>query len=209
MIEPIEWLRVLIVDHRSFEYIIIFLVAAFGGELGMIALAFLAAQGVFSVYTLFAVSFFGTLSSDILYFLLGRTRVAGRFFAHRYANKPITMITEAVRKVSKGSHFLALLFANFMIGSRIILIMYVSKANIRFWRFVYYESISVVMWLLVVISIGFLSGLGFTYISGILENIYVGIGYILLIFIVIVVAQLWIKRIFTKEGEEIMNEENS
>ena len=206
MVEAIEWLRLLITNHGSLEYVIIFLGAAFGGEVAMVALGFLAAQGVLSLYTLFVVSFFGTLSSDILYFSIGRTKTAGKFFSHRYTNGTINMITEAVRKVSKGSHFVALLLANFMIASRIILIIYVSKTNIKFGRFVYYESISLVLWLLALISIGFLSGIGFTYYSGILENIYAGIGYVLLMFILVVIVQLWIKRIFTKEGEEIIKE---
>src|SRR3989344_5650027 len=109
MIESIEWLRLLIVNHGSLEYVIIFLGAAFGGEVVMIALGFLAAQGVFSLYLLFFISFLGTLSSDILYFSIGRTEVAGRFFSHRYTNNTINLITEAVRKISKGSHFAALL----------------------------------------------------------------------------------------------------
>src|SRR3989344_3001895 len=166
MVEAIEWLRLLITNHGSLEYVIIFLGAAFGGEVAMVALGFLAAQGVLSLYLLFIVSFFGTLSSDILYFLIGRTKAAGRFFSHRYTNGTINMITEAVRKVSKGSHFAAL------------------------------------------ISIGFLSGIGFTYYSGILENIYAGIGYVLLMFILVVIVQLWIKRIFTKEGKDIMKEKD-
>ena len=124
MIEAIEWLRLLITNHASLEYVIIFLGAAFGGEVAMVALGFLAAQGVLSLYLLFIISFFGTLSSDILYFFIGRTKIASRFFAHRYTNGTINLITEAVRKLSKGSHFAALLLANFMIASRIILIMY-------------------------------------------------------------------------------------
>ena len=208
MIESIEWLRAFIFHYPSLEYILIFLGAAFGGEVAMIALGFLAAQGVFSLYLLFVVSFFGTLSSDILYFLIGRTKMAARLFGHRYAHGTISMITEAVRKVSQGSHFVALLLANFMLASRIILIMYVSKTDIKFGRFIYYESISLILWLLVLISIGFLSGLGFTYISSILENIYAGIGYVLLIFVLVVLGQLWLKKIFTKEGEEVMEEKN-
>ena len=131
MLEAIEWLRMFIFTYPSLGYVIIFFGAAFGGEMAMIALAFLAAQGVFSLYPLFVISFFGTISSDILYFLIGRTKIANQFFSHRYANHTVNLITEAVHKMSKGSHFIALLLANFMIASRIILIIYVSKTNIK------------------------------------------------------------------------------
>lgn len=86
--------------------------------------------------------------------------------------------------------------------------MYVSKTDIKFGRFIYYESISLILWLLVITAIGFFSGIGFTYYSNILENIYAGIGYILLMFILIIIFQLWIKRIFTKEGKEIIEGKN-
>jgi membrane protein DedA with SNARE-associated domain len=204
MVESIEWLRVLLIDHQTLKYLILFLGAAFGGELGIIALSFLLAQGFFSVVPFCITCFFGTLSSDILYFLIGRSSMANKFFTHRYTSDTVNMITEAVRKISKGSHFLALLLANFMLASRIILIMYVSKTNLRLSRFVFYASIALVLWLMVLIPIGYFSGIGFTYISRILENIYAGIGFLLLVLIVIIVLQLWLKKIFAREGSEII-----
>ena len=201
------WMQALIINYPLLKYGIIFFGAAFGGELAMITLGFLAAQGLFSLYSLFVVSFFGTLSSDILYFTIGRTRYANKFFSHRYTHSTINMITEAVRRVSRGSHFVALLLANFMIASRIILIIYVSKTDLKFSRFVYYEAIALVLWLLVLIPIGFLSGVGFTYLSQILENIYAAVGLILFVLLIVIFAQLWVKRFFAKEGEEILEEE--
>ncbi len=206
MIDFAAWMQALIVHYPVLKYGIIFFGAALGGEIAMITLGFLAAQGVFSLYPLFIVSFMGTMSSDIVYFLLGRTKFASKLFSHRYTNTTINMITEAVRKVSRGSHFVALLLANFMIASRIILIIYVSKTDLKFSRFLYYETIALSLWLLVLIPIGFLSGLGFTYFSQILENIYAAIGFVLLILLIVIFVQLWVKRFFAKEGEEILEE---
>lgn len=200
----LEWIRNFINTYPTLQYLVVFIGAAFGGELAMFTLGFLAAQGFFSIYLLFYVSFLGTMSSDILYFWLGRTKLADRLFSHEYTNTTINMITEAVRKVSKGSHFIALLLANFMIASRIILIIYVSKTDLKFKKFLYYESIALVLWLLVLISIGFFAGRGFTYLSNILQNIYTGIGFLLLIVLIMIFIQIWLKKFFTKEGEEIL-----
>ena len=202
----LEWFRVFVISYPTLQYLVVFLGAAFGGEVAMIALGFLAAQEIFSLNLLFCVSFLGVMSSDILYFWLARTETANRFFTHRYANGTISMITEAVARVSRGSHFIALFLANFMIASRIILIMYVSKTDLKFSRFVYYEAISVVLWLLSLISIGFLSGIGFTRISDNLENIYAGIGFALLVVLAVIALQIWLKRFLVKEGEEIVEE---
>ncbi len=170
----------------------------------MIALGFLLAQGMFSLMPLFAVSFFGTMSSDILYFLLGRTNIVNKFFTHRFANNTINLITEAVHRISRGSHFIALFLANFMLASRIIIIMYVSKTDLTLKRFIAYESVSLVMWLFAVLGIGYISGIGYTYLSDLLENIYAGIGFLLLVIIALMMVQLWLKKKFTKEGEEIL-----
>ena len=58
-------------------------------------------------------------------------------------------------------------------------------------------STAIILSLLVLISIGYFSGLGFTYLADIFNNIYVAIGFILLIIVIIVAAQLWLKKRFT------------
>ena len=165
----------------------------------MISMSFLLAQGLFSFYPFFIVSFMGTFSSDILWFLMGRTKVVENFMNHHYTNSTVSTIIEAVHKISRGSSFVALFLANFMLASRIILIMYVSRKNLDFIKFLYYEAIAVFFWLIAVISIGYFSGIGYTHISNILENTYAGIGFILLVFLVFISVQIWLKKRFTGE----------
>ncbi len=202
----IEWLRLLIENHLAIQYLIVFLGAAFGGEIAMISLSFLLAQGVFSFYPFVLVCFIGTYSSDIMWFLLGRTETINKIFTHKYTNNTVSMIIEAVHKVSKGSAFIALLLANFMLASRVILIMYVSKMKLNFVKFLYYEFIAVILWMIAVISIGYVSGLGFTYLSNVLDSIYFGIGFVLLIMVVFVFIQIWLKKRLEKQGEKILEE---
>ncbi len=198
----IEWIRLIFTEHESIRYFIVFLAAAFGGELAMISMSFLVAQGLFSIVPFLSVSYVGTLSSDILWFSLGKTKMVGKLFTHRYTNKTISTINEAVYKISKGSDFIALLLANFMIASRIILIMYVSKRDLKFWKFLYYEAIALVFWILSVFSIGYFSGIGYELLSDTLDNVYAGIGFILLVIFVFVFIQLWFKKKFTEEIKE-------
>jgi len=202
--EYLEWIKTFIFNYPHLEYVVVFFGAAFGGEVVMIALGFMFAQGVFSLLPLFIVSFVGTLSSDILYFFMARTKIMSKFLAHKYANSTVSMITDTVHKVSMGSPFVALFLANFILASRIIIIMYVSKTNLTFRRFVAYESVSLVVWLIALLGIGYISGIGYTYLSHLLESIYAGIGFLLLIIILLVIMQLWLKKKFTKEGEGIL-----
>src|SRR3989344_1774521 len=152
--------------------------------------------------------FLGTLSSNVLWFVLGRTKTADKIFNHRYAIATILLITEAIRKISRGNHLFALIFAKFLIGTRVVLILYVSKTRIAFKNFIFDDMLAILVWLLVLVPIGFLSGLGFTFISGILQNIYAGIGFVILILFLFVTLQMWLKRYFTREGEEILEKKN-
>ena len=74
--------------------------------------------------------------------------------------------------------------------------------------FLSHNFVAIFIWLAIIIPIGFLSGLGFTYISNILKSIYAGIGFLLLVILLIIILQIYLKKIFTKEEQEII-EENS
>lgn len=206
MTESIAWFSSFIFNYPLLQYLIVFLGAGFGGEVAIISLAFLSAQNIFPLVTFFIIGFLGTLSTDTLWFLLGKTKTAGKIIDHRYATYTISVIMEAIRKVSRGNHLLAFIFAKFLVGTRIVVILYVSKTNISFKDFILNDMVAIFVWLTTLTSIGYLSGLGFTYISQILKNIYAGIGFILFILLIIVMAQIWLKKFFKKEGEEIVKD---
>ncbi len=208
MTDSVEWLRTFLAHYPALQYVVIFLGAAFGGEAAIITLSFLAAQKFFPLLPFFLVSYVGTLSSDALWFAMGRTKLAAKITDHRHVSKTVFMIMEAIRKVSRGSHLLAIIFTKFLIGTRVVLILYVSKTNITLRDFMRYDLIAILIWIVVVIPIGLLAGLGYNYISKTLENIYAGIGFALFILIVFVLLQIYLKKFFANEGEEILEEKN-
>jgi membrane protein DedA with SNARE-associated domain len=200
MIESIEWLRIFILDHRSFEYIIIFFGAALGGEFSLFALGFLAGQDVLSTLSVIILGFAGTLFPNILWFFLGKTKAMSKLVLFRYADATTSMVTQAVDRMSKGNHFAALTIIKFIVGTPFILTMYVSKTDISFRRFILYESGVVLLSLLAVVPIGFVSGLGFIYIASIFNNLYAMVGFVLLVVVIIIMLKRWIKNKFTKSN---------
>ncbi len=203
MIDSMEWLRAFIIHYPVLQYLVIFFGAAFGGEVAMIFFAFLAAQKIFPFPPFLIIAFVAVICSDSLWFFLGRTKLISKITDHRYATNTVSIIIKAIHKMSRGHHGLALLFAKFIIGTRVVFIFYLSKTNIAFKNFMAYDLLAIFMWFSVIIPIGFLSGLGFTYISNILENIYAGIGFLLLILLIIIIIQIWFKKILTKKGQEM------
>jgi membrane protein DedA with SNARE-associated domain len=200
MIDFIEWLRIFILNHRSFEYVIIFGGAMLGGEFALFVLGFLSAQGILPITPVILLSFFASFLPNILWFLLGKTAIVGKIISHRYANKTVLIITEAMTRVSKGNHFMGLIVTKFLVGTPVILTTYVNKTGLKFWQFLFYETPAILLSLFVYISIGFLSGLGFIYLAEVLKNIYAAIGFVLFIIIIIIMIQIWLEKYLSKRS---------
>lgn len=198
MIESMEWLRIFILDHRSFEYIIVFIGTILGGKLALFTLGFLVGQGVLSILSVIVLGFAGLLVSNTFWFFLARTKIINKIIVSPYTNATTSTITQALVKLSRNKYFLALAMIEFSIGTPIILTTYVSKTGIRFKRFIFYQSIVISISLLLIIPLGFASGIGFTYLTPLFSNLYTTIGFILIIVLAVVVIQTWMKNKFTE-----------
>ena len=122
-----------------------------------------------------------------------------KVISHRYANTTVSIINEAVGRVSRGNHLVALIIAKFLVGTRVLLIMYVSTTQISFGQFMRYDLLAILIWIIVVIPIGFLSGLGFTYLAKILNNIYAAVGFILFVIFIVIIVEVLLKKSFTRK----------
>ncbi len=198
MIESIELLRILILDYPLLQYPLLFFGPMFGGEVVIIAFAFLSAQGVLSLFLIAILSFLAVFLMDAVWFFLGRSAVAKWIISHRHVSPTAVIIFESVRRVSRGNHFIALVIAKLMPGTRILMIMYMSKSDIVFKKFALYNTAAILIWLLIIIPIGFISGTGFTYLAGIFKHLYVSVGFVFLVVIIIIAIHLWIKKQFIR-----------
>jgi membrane protein DedA with SNARE-associated domain len=199
MFHEIGFLKAIFFDYPVLKYLVVFFGTALGGEIFLVAFAFLSAQGLISLYTLVPLSFLGTTFADTSWFLLSRTKIVSRLFEHRYATPAVTMITTTISRISKGSHFLALVFAKFLYGTRIITIIYVSKTHLSLKKFLHYNTYAVLFWVAAVIPIGYASGLGYTYISHFFQNLYASITFAVLVLIFIILFQRWLKNRISRE----------
>lgn len=208
MVDSVEWLRTFIAHYPTLQYIVIFLGAGFGGEAGVIVLSFLAAQKIFPFLPFFLVSFLAMIVTDTFWFMLGRTSLVSRMLSHRYATNTVQILTQAVHKMSRGNHLIALILIKFIVGTRVVLIFNFSRTTMTLKYFLRHNFIAIFIWLVAVIPIGFFAGLGFTYFSHILENIYAGIGFLLFVAFVVLILQAYLKKIFTREGQEFVDKNN-
>ena len=197
------WWAQFIFNYPSFEYIIVFVGATVGGEFALFTLGFLISQGVLRTAPVILLSFIGAFLPNVLWFLLGGTRAMGKMSTNRHTNTTFSIITEAVQRVSRGSHLVAFIIIKFLVGTPVLLVMYTSKTALSFRQFLYYQSIATSLSVLVIMPIGYISGKGFFYISSVFENLYASIGFLLLVLVLIVMFQIWLERMFTNKNNKI------
>ena len=84
----------------------------------------------------------------------------------------------------------------------------ISQIYPSYRKFAQHNIVAILVWLLVMIPVGYFAGLGFSFISRSLNNIYAGMGFILLVLIALVMLQIWFKkRLIRKEvqgGESVV-----
>lgn len=199
MSEYIELMRGLILSHSSLEYLIIFVGTAVGGELALFILGFLAAQGVVSPIGAVIFGFSGSFLPNILWFYIGNVNMVRKISRYnRHAESTSQIITEAVRRVSKGSHMIALIIIKFLVGTPVILVLYAKETGIKFKEFMYCQSVAMILSMLVIVPIGYLSGQGYSYLSDVFQNVYAAIGFLIIVAFIIAAFQIWLERMFTK-----------
>lgn len=202
MLEFVQGLTMLVSDSLLLKFFLVLLGVGLGGEVILIPFAFLSAQGFVSWPILGMAGFLGTYATDTFWFFVGRGVRFGKILEHRFAQNTVSVIHDTVERLSRGSPMLSLIFAKFIFGTRILTILHVSRKNVSTQKFLYYNAVAVLLWIFVIIPIGYASGLGFTYVASVFQNIYATLGFIALVVVFIVMLQVWIKKFFTGQNLE-------
>lgn len=182
----------------SYQLPAIFLGAFFFGETVILTAAFLSGHGIWSLSNVFLLSFAGTIVSDGMWFLFGQ-------FFFRLARKRIDNQEKYLQLITKldtitgQKPFLSLLFIKFLYGTRILTILYLSIRKIGFWTFIVFDALGTVLWLIVMISIGWLAGKGISNFIPFVQKTEYALLAIALLVVIFKLTTLWIQKIITKK----------
>lgn len=195
----IQWLNTLILSYPSYAYFFVFLGTILGGELALFFIGFIVAQHILPFFPTLLISFLGALIPNILWFYLGQTKIVEKTTSKRHANTTFQVVTDAVYRVSRGSHLVALIIIKFLVGTPVLLVMYTHKTSLAFKKFLYYQSIAVLLSMLALVFLGYISGRGFSYLTEVSQNLYSAIGFLLLVVFIFALFQAWFEKRFAKE----------
>lgn len=137
-----------------FGYIVILLTTFFGGEEILVLAGFLAHRGYLTFSLVVLVAFAGSLTSDQLYFFLGRKKGLA------YLEKHPSWKTKSnrIRKLIKQHQNLVILLFRFIYGFRAITPFLLGLSGVSLFKFSVLNSMGAIMWAITLTSLGYFFG---------------------------------------------------
>lgn len=142
----------------------VFVGTFFLGESVILASAALAAQGSWSVWAVAGWAFAGTVLSDAVWFSVAARGLRGLRRDPRRAERLDRHAARLDRWTGQRPHR-ALLFVKFVYGTRILSISYLSLRGVPRQRFVTFDAVGTLVWLAVIVPLGYLGGRGLSVVG--------------------------------------------
>ncbi len=153
-----------------------FIGAFIGGDQLLILLGVLAGKGTVSFFQVLLFFTLGTVASDIVWFLVGKSSLiqklrTSRLATHRRAMK----IRTHLRNIIKNRFFRFLLISKFTYGTRIASVIYLGH-KISFRKFFWYDIASCSIIVSLMLSISWLYGKGLWTLTSNINNVNTLLG---------------------------------
>jgi len=184
----------LLLFFAAYPFTISTLGAFVGGEETILVIAFLAGQGVFGFWTIFVGSILGTVLSDLMWFYIGRSKFANKLLRWKHFKTGYKKAKNILDKLVQKNTFITLVVGKFIYGTRIATITYLSRERLSITRFSLYNSIVILIWLAVVVPVGWLAGKGFSNVL----NVYKNVEHTIAVIVLFVIAAYAVKLVVDK-----------
>ena len=182
----------------EFSFLIALIAPLIGGEVAVSVLAFLAGQGIFPLWTIIAGSFFGMILLDSFWFMVPRSRWGERLKGKARVSDKYRALEQRVESLSHKNDIVILIISKILIGTRILILAYLSVRKISFIKFLAYNSIATLIWAIVLGYIGWFAGRGYYSLAHAQDQLFVGVLYVVGIAIafygILWIIRRWINR---------------
>lgn len=188
-----ELLNTIISVFANYSFLICLFSGMLGGIVWLLVLAGLAANGVFSVWTLILFFYVGIVACDIGLFKFGQIKSLSYFKKHKLIYRGYQKVTCYLKKYSKNKDMVILFFSKFVYGSYAPLIMHFGRRGMKFKKFLVSDLIINALWIIILVPIGWFAGKGLRLFLGIENNI----NWMILFVLLLIVILYLIKKLFT------------
>lgn len=191
---------------QQFQLPAMFVGVFFLSEAVIIPSSVLAKQGVFNWYTVFVVALVSTTLSDLMWFKFGTIFLRHTHRLGKY-QKNVHKLMHAVERMTGKRTYLFLIIYKFFYGFRSLTIIALSMRKYSILRFGVFTALGSVVWLAVLMGVGWLIGLGFDVLHTVHTVEYI-IGGAVAVFVAYKILTLWLGRELEEEEEKIEQEEH-
>ncbi len=186
----------------QYGILISFIGGLFAGEEVIATLSFLSAQGYINIWVVFIFCFIGILICDLLFFSVGKFRIFSKFSRFKRLVHFSNRVDNLVIKITKKSTIRALLYTKFIFGTRILTLVYLGFRGTQYKDFLKSDFIVGILWMVIVVSIGWFAGASFRKIIEIFANLQLAFGVLILFVAIIFIIFKIIENKLAKEIEE-------
>lgn len=184
------------------SHLISFLGGLFAGEEVVATLAFMAAKGIMPLWVVVVFAGFGVFICDLFFYSIGRLH----FFNSLKDIKKFSVFYDnfdsVILKVTKQKPVVALFYTKFIFGTRIITLIYTGMKKVSLKKFIVFDLLICFLWISIVVGIGYLAGRGYIFISEVLKNTFIGIGFVFTLIFIIFFVKKWIaKKLVNASGQ--------
>ena len=141
----------------QYGIIAIFVSVLFLGETAIFIAILLTQQGVLNLDEVFVFALLATLCADVFWFIFSRyfpQRIIPAFLK-KFLISPVNSFFGLI---TKDRIFLSIFFLKFFIGARLIIILYLAHRPITFMRFLLYDALGSLMYMVLITGVGVVFG---------------------------------------------------
>jgi len=162
------------------------------GESIIMTLAFLSANGLIPLWYVLVFCTLGMYLSDFIPFLFGRLKFVKNLMEKERFARRIEKVEDILLKFTKNNLFLTLLYTKVIYGASIPALIYLGSKKTSKSKFAVNNLLVELIFVPAVVSVGWLSGKGFSSAITILKDIKIGIFLLVVLIIVLYSLRKWV-----------------
>ena len=148
-----EIIDILMLFIKEYPSLVSFISAILSEEI-LLFIAILSGRGILPFYQVFIFGILGVTFIDLIFFYIGRSRLMNPFV--KFFN-----LEESINQIQSKKRIFALFLSKFIYVTRMASIFYLGIHKMSYKKFFIYNFLSVILWAIIMLPIGFLAGKGF------------------------------------------------
>jgi|SRR3989338_5379036 len=179
---------------KDYGIIISFLGGFVTGESGILSLSFLSANGFIPLWYVLIFSTLGMYLSDFVPFTIGRFKFLRDIFEGKRFSKHLKKAEKIMNKYTKNNLFLIILYAKFTYGASIPVLLYLGHKKTSYKKFAFYNIFVELIFVPLLVFIGWYAGKGFNLFLIIFKNIKFAIFILIVLIIFLFFLRKWVNQ---------------